>query len=234
MYLSALSITQRPIFMIDQNTLDFLKELKENNNRDWFQEHKSWYEESRKDFKSFVQKVRLELIQRDGIEKTKVYRIYRDLRFTKDKTPYKTHFAAHFTRAGKYRRGGFYLQVSSDEILVAGGFWGPNRDDLQFIREGIVAHADDLRAVLNQQEVVDRFGGLTGDELKTAPRGYDRDHPNIDLLRKKQFILQRKYPVAEALQPEFYKKAASDFEAMIPVFDVVTDYLVYDGNGVER
>lgn len=220
--------------MIDQKTLTFLEELSQNNNREWFQEHKPWYEESRKKFKSFVQQVRLDLMQRDGIEKTKVYRIYRDLRFTKDKTPYKTHFAANFTREGKYRRGSFYLQITSNEILVAGGFWGPNRDDLQFIREGILANADDLRSVLKSKEIHDRFGALTGNELKTAPRGYDRDHPDIDLLRKKQFLLQRKYPAEEFFNPDFHKQVASDFESMISVFQVLTDYLVYDGNGVER
>lgn len=220
--------------MVDQKTLEFLEALSQNNNREWFQEHKSWYEKSRTDFKAFVQEVRLELIQRDGIEKTKVYRIYRDLRFTKDKTPYKTHFAAHFTREGKYRRGGFYLHISSNEILVAGGFWGPNRDDLQFIREGILADADDLREALSTKEVRVRFGGLSGNELKTAPRGYDREHPDIDLLRKKQFLLQRRYPTSEVLKPEFHHQVVSDFESMIPVFQVLTDYLVFDGNGVER
>ncbi len=176
--------------MIDQNTLDFLKELNRNNNREWFQEHKDWYETSRHDFKSFVRQVRLELSRVDEIEKTKVYRIYRDLRFSKDKTPYKNHFAAHFTRKGMYRRGGFYMQVSSEEALVAGGFWGPSRDDIQYIREGVIANPEPLRAALSAANIHDRFGGLTGDELKTAPRGYDKEHTDIDLLRKKQFLLE--------------------------------------------
>lgn len=220
--------------MIDQNTLDFLKELKTNNNREWFQENKDWYETSRQDFKAFVHKVRLGLNKVDEIEKTKVYRIYRDLRFTKDKTPYKNHFAAHFTRKGKYRRGGFYVQISSEEVLVAGGFWGPGRDDLQYIREGVLTNPEPLRDALAIEIMKDRFGGLTGDELKTAPRGVDKEHPDIDLLRKKQFLLEKRYPLKSALTKTFPDQVTSDFEAMIPVFQVITEYLVYDGNGVER
>lgn len=220
--------------MIDRETINFLKELRLNNNREWFKEHKSWYETSRQDFKSFVKHVKLDLMQSDEIEKTKVYRIYRDLRFTKDKTPYKIHFAVHFTRKGKYRRGGFYLQISAAEILIAGGFWGPNKDDLKYIREGILADANPIRKALESKDIQERFDGLTGEELKTAPRGYDREHPDIDLLRKKQFLLIRKYPANKVLEKDFHQLVATDFKSMIPVFQVLTDYLVYDGNGVER
>lgn len=220
--------------MIDQEIIQFLKDISENNNREWFQEHKSVYQKTHDQFRLFIQDLRSALMTFDEIEKTKVYRFYRDLRFSKDKTPYKTHYAAHFTRKGKFRRGGFYFQVSAQEAMVAGGFWNPHRDDLSYIREGIIAEADLLRKVVESEEVIRRFGGISGGELKTAPRGYDRDHPDIDLLRKKQFLLLRSYPVTAALKPEFHQKVAADFQAMIPVFDVLTDYLIYDGNGEER
>lgn len=220
--------------MIDQYTIQFLAQLAVNNDREWFNDNRSWYEESLKDFKNFVQDVRKELLKTDEIEKTKIYRIYRDLRFTADKTPYKTHFAAHFTRKGKYRRGGFYLQISAREAMVAGGFWNPNRDDLGFIREGIANDPDPFRKALNHKEISERFGGLSGEELKTAPRGIDRDHPQIDLLRKKQFLLHRSYPPETLFHQEAPKKLAADYTAMIPVFQALTEYLVYDLNGVER
>jgi len=220
--------------MINQETINFLKELTLNNNRDWFQEHKSWYETAKNEFKSFVQQVKSELSEMDKIEKAKVYRIYRDLRFTKDKTPYKTHFSAQFMRKGKHRRGGFYMQISEAEVLVAGGFWGPDKNDLQYIREGILADAEPLREAFKNKEIRNRFGGLTGEELKTAPRGYDREHPDIDLLRKKQFLLMRKYQVDKVFEKNFHSQVATDFATMIPVFQVLTDYLVYDGNGVDR
>jgi len=216
------------------NTLSFLENLEQNNNRDWFQAHKSWYDKSRHDFSGFVQQIASELHSADEIEKTKIYRIYRDLRFSKDKTPYKTHLAAHFTRKGKYRRGGFYLQVSASEVFVGGGFWGPSRDDLKFIRKGILSDPEPLRDALAQKTIIDRFGTLHGDELKTAPQGIDREHPDIDLLRKKQFTLVRSYPSHQVTKPEFYTEVAADFIAMIPVFQVFTEYLVYDNNGVER
>ena len=220
--------------MIDKRTISFLEQLEQNNDRDWFQEHKSWYEESREDFKGFVQDVRKELIGADDLEKVKIYRIYRDLRFTADKTPYKTHFAAHFTRKGKYRRGGFYLQISPKEVFVGGGFWNPNKDDLGYIREGIANDPTTLREALAHQEVTSRFQELSGSELKTAPRGVDRDHPQIDLLRKKQFTLVRKYAAQSVYQKDFDEQVAADYEAMIPVFQVLTEYLIYDLNGVER
>lgn len=220
--------------MIKSDTIQFLEDLSRHNNRDWFNEHKDRYLETHQHFKSFTNNVRAALSEFDKIEKTKIYRIYRDLRFTKDKTPYKTYYAAHFTRKGKYRRGGFYLEISPKGAWIGGGFWNPKREDLQYIREGIVADAAILREVLESEEVISRFGGLTGEELKTAPRGFDKEHPDIDLLRKKQFLLHRSYPVAEVLKEKFYVAAAEDFAAMIPVFQILTEFLIYDGNGEER
>jgi len=219
---------------MNQNTLTFLEELEQNNNREWFQEHKGWYEESRQDFTDFVTSVRNLLLQSDEIEKSKVYRIYRDLRFSPDKTPYKNHFSAHFTRKGKYRRGGFYLHVSPSEVFVGGGFWNPDKNDIQYIRNGIMSDPEPLRRALSDKEVTRRFGTLSGDELKTAPKGVDRDHEDIDLLRKKQFTLTKSYPASKMTEKDFDQEVAADFIAMIPVFQVFTDYLVYDNNGEER
>ncbi len=220
--------------MIRQETINFLANLRKNNNREWFQENKRQYEAGLENFKSFVEAVRLELNKVDKISKAKVYRIYRDLRFTKDKTPYKRHFAAHFTRAGKYRRGGFYIQVSPDNSMVGGGFWKPNREDLRFIRDGIISDAEPLRSALSKPELKKRFGGLKGKELKTGPRGYDKKHPAIDLLKKKQFLLSCNYSLKVVLGKDFYKRVVKDFELMLPVFQAMTEYLVYDGNGIER
>jgi len=220
--------------MLQQQTINFLKELEQNNYREWFQDHKPWYQESLADFKNFASKVGQELMKSDEIDRMTVYRIYRDLRFSTDKTPYKNHFSAHFARKGKYRRGGLYLEVFSKEVLVAGGFWNPHKDDLRFIREGIAVDPEALRNTLAHPEVESRFGHLEGDELKTAPKGYDRDHPQIDLLRKKQFLLTRIYSHQTAGKKDFYKSVASDFTAMIPVFQIFTEYLVYDLNGEER
>lgn len=220
--------------MITSQTIEFLSDITKNNNREWFQEHKHIYDKTYDQFKEFVGNLRIAMGQYDKIDRSKVYRFYRDLRFTKDKTPYKTHYAAHLSRKGKYRRGGFYFQISAQEAMVAGGFWKPHRDDLLYIRQGILAEADRLREALQHTEISSRFGGLEGDELRTAPRGFDRDHPDIDLLRKKQFLLTRTYPAATAMEEGFHQKVARDFRAMIPVFDVITDFLVYDGNGVER
>lgn len=219
---------------IEQQTIEFLQDLADHNHREWFQDHKAVFKDTHQNFKNFVAAVRGQLKEFDEIEKTKVYRIYRDLRFSKDKTPYKTYYSAHFTRQGKFRRGGFYMEISGTEALIAGGFWKPESTDLQYFREGIARDADALRQALEKEHVKVRFDGLSGAELKTAPRGVDRDHPEIDLLRKKQFLLIRRHNLEQVLQKDFYKEVAADFQAMIPVLDVLTDYLVYDGNGEER
>src|SRR5690606_40765915 len=97
-----------------------------------------------------------------------------------------------FTRKGKYRRGGFYLHVSPSEVFVGGRVWNPDKNDIQYIRNGIMSDPERLRRALSDKEVTRRFGTLSGDELKTAPKGVDRDHEDIDLLRKKQFTLTKR------------------------------------------
>lgn len=220
--------------MIQPSTLDFLRDLKYNNNREWFQENKQKYEEAHQNFKDFVEKVRQELEKSDAIEKVKYYRIYRDLRFSKDKTPYKIYFASHFTREGRYRRGGFYLEISAEEAWVGGGFWNPSKDNLNFIRKGIDGDANLFRNALNNPAFKKRFDGLKGEELKTAPKGYEKDEPNIDLLKKKQYFFSKTYPAETVRNPDFYREVAADYASLIPVLQVMTNYLVFDGNGIER
>ncbi|WP_236975933.1 DUF2461 domain-containing protein [Membranihabitans maritimus] len=219
---------------IQSETLDFLQDLALNNDRDWFNEHKPLYRKGLEDFKAFIQGLKIQLMQFDEIERSKIFRIYRDIRFSKDKTPYKTHFSAHFVRSGKFRRGGFYFQISPEKVFVAGGFWKPERKDLEFIRQGIAADSTELRKAINESDFKKRFGALGGEELKTAPRGYDKDHEEVDLLRKKQFVVSREYPAKLALNPGFVEEVVADYRSMIPMFTAITDFLLFDGNGQER
>lgn len=219
---------------LQTSTIEFLQDLSMNNNREWFQANKPQYEAALNNFKSFVGSVEVLLQEKDVIEKTKIFRIYRDVRFSKDKTPYKNNFSAGFTRAGKHRRGGFYLMLEPGQFYVAGGFWNPETKDLKYIRDGIDADAEDLKAAISDKEFLKRFKTIEGDELKSAPRGYSKDHPEIDLLRKKQFLVSQTFTVSELIQSDFKKEVVDCFVAMIPMFDAIRDMLLFDGNGEER
>lgn len=220
--------------IIKKSTINFLKELTKNNNREWFTSHKKTYSHALEDFKALTEIITSRLNEIDEIEKTKVFRIYRDVRFSKDKTPYKTNFSASFSRLGKYRRGGFFLSISPTESFVAGGFWKPNKDDMQYIREGIAIEAEPLIKSISTSNFANRFGQLLGERVKTAPRGYDKNHPNIEYLRYKQFLMRHDYTREQVLQDSFINEVIEDYKAMLPTFDVIRDYLLFDGNGVER
>ena len=166
---------------------EFLKLLDKNNNRPWFQGNKAKYESSYAEMIDFADNLLGEMNSHDYIEtssgKKSLYRIYRDVRFGKDKTPYKTNWAGGMKRAGAENRGGYYYQVGPKGSFVMGGFFGPNKEDLLHIRKQIDQDSDQLNGILNSTQFKDFFGTLGGSKLKTAPRGFEKDSPNIDLLR---------------------------------------------------
>ena len=216
---------------IEKTTLRFLKDLEKNKDRDWFQQHKNQYVLAQDNMKAVAQEVREGLNKKDEIEDARVFRIYRDVRFSKDKSPYKNNLGIHFTRATPYRRGGYYLHIQPGASFVGGGFWAPNPDDLKRIREAIAFDAKPIRKIISAKKFVDYFGELHGDELKTAPAGFDRNHPDIDLIRKKSFTVMRSFKDKEVTDPAFIKHVVSTFEAMRPYFDYMTDILIHDANG---
>lgn len=220
--------------IIKNSTINFLKDLAQHNNREWFQDHKNEYQNALQDFKALTEQITNRLNEFDQIEKTKVFRIYRDVRFSKDKTPYKTNFSASFSRLGKYRRGGFFLSISPTESFVAGGFWNPNKDDLKYIRDGIAEDIVPLKNSIESEAFVARFDKLIGEKVKTSPRGYNKNHPHIDYLRYKQFLMKHTYPLSQVLDKAFTDEVTQDFKTMLPTFDAIRDYLIFDGNGVER
>jgi uncharacterized protein (TIGR02453 family) len=218
--------------IISKSTLDFLKKLKKNNNRDWFNEHKTEFQLEQNKIKSFYADLREALNTHDEIEKLKVFRIYRDVRFSKDKTPYKTHFGGHFVRATKRLRGGYYLQISPEESFLAGGFWAPNKEDLLRIRKEFEMDASEIREIIEDKTFVNYFESLKGDSLKTAPRGFDKNHPNLDLIKMKQFIITHKFIDEEVLLDDFLEKVNQSFKAMRPFLNYMSDVLTTDLNGV--
>jgi uncharacterized protein (TIGR02453 family) len=194
---------------------DFLENLAQHNERDWFQAHKATYDQLRVDFEQDVAYWLRELTPDEpalaGLEPKKcIFRIYRDVRFSKVKVPYKTHFSAYFAVGGKQSEGpGRYIQVGPHgQTLVAGGIYVPTKEQLAAIRQEIDYAADDLHALLAAPTARQLFPqGLAGEQLKKMPAGYEATHPEANWLRHKSFLLSHNLPDAEMrqLSPEAFR-----------------------------
>ncbi|HEY4800828.1 MAG TPA: DUF2461 domain-containing protein, partial [Bacteroidia bacterium] len=176
---------------ISKSVFAFLKNIKKHNNRNWFNANKDVYLVQYQTVVHFADALIATMNRHDKIEtpsgKKAVFRIYRDVRFSKDKSPYKTHFGMHLSRAGKLLRGGYYLHIEPGNCFVGGGFWDPNPDDLKHIRSQIALDPSPLRKIIKSKNFKSTFGKLEGEKLVFAPKGYEKDHPAADLLRYKQF-----------------------------------------------
>lgn len=218
--------------MIQKSNLEILLQLEANNNREWFAEHKKAFQKEENQVKVFFKEVFEELNKIDNLEKIQFYRIYKDVRFSKDKTPYNKHLSASYVRTKPQLRGGYYLRIENNASFVGGGFWEPNVADLLRIRKELELDASELRAIIAQKEFKNYFGTLQGEELKTAPRDFDKNHPNIDLIRKKQFLVGRNFTNSEVLSPQFKEEVIATFKAMRPFFNYMSDILGTDLNGI--
>jgi uncharacterized protein (TIGR02453 family) len=220
---------------IQQSNLDFLKQLKKNNNRDWFNARKEKYLQERANLEKFTDALLTEMAKHDVIEnpggKKVLFRIYRDVRFSEDKRPYKTHWSGAIKRATKARRGGYYFHIEPGKSFAAGGFWGPEPDDLKRIRDEFAFDAKPFRKILNSVNFKKYFGQMEGEQIKTTPKGFSSDDPAIDLLRYKQFEMIRYFSDKEVLQPDFLKKLNDTFKHMRPFLNYMTDVLTTDING---
>ncbi|MEQ3654320.1 MAG: DUF2461 domain-containing protein [Dokdonia sp.] len=220
---------------VPKSSFLFLQKLKENNQRDWMTQHKKEYQTSEKALKLFYQDLLEGLQQSDEIEKLKVFRINRDIRFSKDKTPYNIHRSVSFSRAGARRRGGYYLRLEpGGNSLVAGGFFNPEPKDLKRIRTEFECDASEIREILAMPAFAKAFGGafVTRDAVKTAPKGFDKDDPNIDLIRLKSFFVTKNFSDKEVLAPDFGSEVLAHFELLRPFFDYMSEVLTTDANGV--
>jgi uncharacterized protein (TIGR02453 family) len=220
---------------INKETIQFLKTLSKNNNRDWFNKHKNKYEEARTNMIDFADALLAEMNKHDNIEtetgKKSLYRIYRDVRFSKDKTPYSEYWGGGFRRATKKLRGGYYFHIEKGNSSLMGGFWGPNSDDLKRIREDIDLNHEGWRRILSDKTFKKTFGELRGEQVRSAPRGYDKNHEAIDLLRYKQFIIRHRFTDEEVLSKNFVHKANDIFKKMRPFFDHMSEILTTNTNG---
>ena len=218
--------------MLSKDVFSFLKNLQKNNNRDWFHEHKATFKVIETGVKQFYNQLFEQLNTVDSIDSFKVFRIYRDVRFSKNKLPYKTHFGGSFHRTKPELRGGSYLHIApNNESFIATGFWDPNKEDLFRIRKELEMDSKELRELMEVNEFKSVWGALQGDELKTAPRGFDKLDPNIDLIRKKQFIFTKKYSDKEVLSNGFENEVIKSFKVIRPYFDYMSSVLTTNLNG---
>jgi len=219
--------------MINTDIMPFLVALKINNNRDWFADNKELYEKAKTQANIFFKNLGEELHRIDNIRFQKMFRIYRDVRFSKDKSPYKTHFGADFIRIQPHNRGSFYVHIEPDNMFVGGGFWNPNKTDLQRIRRAIELE-DNLQYILHDtQKCGIEFGHAFGDPpLKTAPKGFDKEHPRIKLICHKQFLLKKDIDYKTTISPaSLMQQIVEEYRIMLPFFDYMTEVLTTNENG---
>ena len=172
--------------MLQQSTLDFLKKLKKNNNKEWFDKHKGEYESAKEDITAFVEKMITSIGAFDPSVKELqpkdcLFRIYRDVRFSKDKTPYKTHLGAYISGRGKKSHGpGYYIHIQPGNTFLAGGLWVPPTPELNAVRQEIDYNLEEFESILKNKEFKKNFKEMEqGEKLKSLPKGYDKEHPAI-------------------------------------------------------
>ena len=213
------------------SSVSFFKKLKKNNNRNWFAENKPKFKELELEIKVFGEELKDRLNEFDNVDRFKLFRIYRDVRFSKDKTPFKTHFGLTWHRTKPLYRGGYYLHISPGKNFLACGFWDPNPNDLKRIRKELDYDAKEFRDIIASKEFFSVWGNLEGSELKTAPRNFDKNHPDIDLIRKKQYIFSISFSDEEVCEPQFINKLENALKMVRPFTDYMSDVLTSDENG---
>ncbi|CEN53190.1 DUF2461 domain-containing protein [Capnocytophaga canis] len=212
--------------------IQFLKDLSRNNNREWFAEHKSEYDAIAKDNKIFFQEILQRLRQHDDITDMHIFRIYKDVRFSKDKSPYKTNFGASFTRRKPELRGGYYIHIEPNNSFVGGGFWNPNKEDTFRIRKEFEMDDQPIREIIADMKFQKYFGNIQAfDTLKTAPKGFEKDLPAIDLIRMKHWVVKRNFSDQDVENEYFLNEVIDTFLAMRPWFDYMSEVLTTDLNG---
>ncbi len=217
---------------IKKSTLDFLTQIKCNNNRDWFIGNRAAYLDAKENFESFVQELINHIIEFEpimkGLEvKSCVYRINRDIRFSNDKSPYKTHMGAFIVKGGKMngdKFGGYYFHVEPGSSIIAGGAYNPPAPWLSAIREKIDDEPDRFLKIINNKDFIRYFGQLSGESLKKAPKGYPSDHPHLDLLKLKSYLVVNEVNDELVLSDDYFDHTLKVMKAMKPLNDFLNEY----------
>jgi len=212
--------------MLEANTLQFLKELQKNNDRVWFDAHRDTYQVAMKDMQSFTTRLLHELVAIDpsieGLEaKACIFRLFRDVRFSKNKLPYKTNLAAYLAKGGrKSERAGFYFHFEPNgKSFFGAGIWMPEGPVLQSIRQEIDYSWSDFKDIINKASFKKLFPNMEGDRLKKAPKGYAIDHPALSYLQLKSFLVTHPIPDTLLTQKDLLKTLLTYCKAAKPLID---------------
>ncbi|MEX1132478.1 MAG: DUF2461 domain-containing protein [Flavobacteriales bacterium] len=221
---------------IEKTTLSYLTALERHNDKPWFEANKDRYLTAHANMVDFAEALLERMKAHDRIStpsgRQSLMRIYTDQRFHKDKPPYAPRFGGRLVRVKPALRGGYFYRIQpGGRSHVTCGFMGPVADDLRLIRQDIIHDEIVWRKLLRAKNLRSHFGDLFGEEVATVPRGYAKDDPAADLLRKKQFLLRRSFTDAEVLDPRFLDEVVKTFRAVRPWFDHMTAVLTTDGNG---
>lgn len=210
---------------LDKHTIPFLEKLQKNNNREWFHQHKEEYKAAHQEYLTFIQELITVLSDINpnliGLQaKNCVYRIYRDIRFSKDKTPYKNHFGANITQGGgKSKYAGMYVHIEpGGNSMAGGGIYRPEAPILKALRNEFYQVPEELLEILDQPEFKKHFPALwQDDKLKTAPKGFPKDFKHIDLLRYKSYIVMQPLMDKEIKSPKLFDTLIASYKAMYPL-----------------
>lgn len=214
-----------------ENILTFLKTLKLNNNREWFNEHKEEYNALRTQFERYVDELIQMLLPYDeeltGLQaKDCLYRIYRDVRFSYDKTPYKTHFAAYMAKGGKKSpRGGYYLHIEPDNCMLSGGVWSPEPKLLRLLRQAVFDNVEEFSEIMENPEFKKLYPGLEGEKLKIVPRPFPKDSPASEYMKYKDYIVLGRVKDEYFSDMNWKRNVIDDFRKLIP-FNRFLNYTV--------
>jgi uncharacterized protein (TIGR02453 family) len=223
---------------INLSTLDFLFDLKRNNRRAWFNNHKQDYQKALANTEEFIDALIVQMNKHDQLDsqsgKKSLYRIYNDVRFDPKKPPYSPCFPAYLRRAKPMLRGGYYVWIEPGRSHVMCGFSNPSPEDLYRVRLDIERNSDEWTQILNSATIKSTFGKIHGKGVSTAPRGFPKDHPAIELLRLKQYLLTRSFTDSDVLSRGFLSKVNNTFKVIRPFFDYMTEVLSTDLNGLPR
>jgi uncharacterized protein (TIGR02453 family) len=216
--------------MIEPQTLKFLTQLKKNNNKPWFDAHRAQYEAARIDFSNFIQLV-IDALQKSDTTITGLtsrdcmFRINRDIRFSKDKTPYKAHFGASIKRGGrKAPFAGYYFHLEPGQSFIGGGMWMPEAPALKNMRQEIDYNWDEFRDILKHKEFKKTYTDIYkgGDiSLTTMPKGYEKENPAADYLRLKSFIAEVRIDNEELTKATLHKKTLAAFQTLQPLLNFI-------------
>jgi len=221
--------------VIQPSTFSFLEKLSKNNNRDWFNLHKDEYLKAQGNMHQFVNALIFKMNTHDQLEtpsgKKSLYRIYNDVRFSDDKTPYNPRFAGSLRRVKPMLRGGYYYWIKPGGSRVGCGFTYPNPEDLKRVREDIQRNYKDWNKLLKSKSIIENFGKMLGEQVKTAPKGFPKEHAAIELLRFKQYWFERDFTDQEVLGSDFLNQVNKTYKAIRPFFDYMSDVLTTDLNG---